>query len=136
MRKWSGANLSTVPEEVTVVEEDILLEDCPMSSTGDTENNGPPAATAQTDKPVLVYRGSVDDIIFMVSNEDDLRKGNSFWKQQGNLFVIMQMKRVVWIRFSVKMTLRSLRDRLFMLYPDITLTNPKFNACNMEKDLG
>ena len=111
--------------------------DCPMSF-GDTENNVPQTATAQADKdkPVLVYRGSVEDVIFMVYDEDDIRKGNSFWKEQGNLFVLIQMKRVVWIRFSVKMTLRSLRDRLFMLYPDITLTTPKFNAGNIEKDLG
>ena len=135
MRKWSGADLATVPEEVTIVEEEVLPDDCPMSS-GDTENNVPPTAPTQTDKPVLVYKGSIEDIIFMVYDEDDLKKGNSYWKQQGNLFIIMQMKRVVWIRFSVKMTLRSLQDKLFMLYPDITLATPKFNAGNIERDLG
>ena len=105
-------------------------------ASGDVENNVPMESPTQTDKPVLVHRGSAEDVIFMVYDDDDMRKGKSFWKDQGSLFVIIEMKRVVWIRFCVKMTLRSLKERLFLLYPDTTLVTPIFNANNMEKDLG
>ena len=116
---------------------DIMVEECPTAS-GDSENNVPQPSTAESEqnKSVQVQRGSGEDLIFMVNDEEDFRKGKSFWKNQGNLFVIMQMKRVVWIRFSVKMQLRSLLEKLLLLYPDITLTNPVFNANNLVADLG
>ena len=132
--KWRRLYMST-GELQTIPEKDRdVPEECPMES-GDMENNVPHQTQDETPINVHVHRGSAEDLIFMVNDVDDIRKGKSFWKDKGNLFIIIEMKRVVWLRYSVKMTLRSLKDRLFLLYPDITLVTPIFNANNRELDL-
>ena len=77
---------------------------------------------------VQIYKGSVEDVIFIIY--DEIKK-----KEIKNLFVFMQ-RRVVWVRFSAKITLGALKDHLLVLYPDNFLVNPTFSANNNVFPLG
>ena len=84
--------------------------------------------TGDQHKEVQIYKGSVEDVIFIIY--DEIKK-----TEIKNLFVMMQ-KNVVWVRFSANFTLGWLNEQLLLLYPDNYLVTPTFSAKNTVLPLG
>ena len=94
-----------------------------------TDNAAPAAEPDVQHKQVQVLNGSKDDVIFIIYDEikkDELK----------DLYIILQRQRIVWVRSSANIPLRSLKEHLLLAFPDITLVNPTFSANNTLIDMG
>ena len=80
-------------------------------------------------KDVHVIKGSIEDIIFIVY--DEIKKDEIH-----DLYVVLQRKRIVWVRSSANISFQSLLDHLLVAYPDVSLVTPTFSANNSLIGLG